>query len=197
MYHCFLFLYVLLFLNNNTLFYSISFQNYNIHMFELIALYKAFSAVVILLQTCQRKSFLTFFCLWLSQVCWFLYTVQSRPSFCIIDTEYFILMQNEIIVEWYWWKKELTSYASTSKVAGNNKNKFWKIGELTSPKWVRKMTVISGFMRTSSFWVRHSTQFQERLEHTFQLSAYVALLINSNFIWWLFSFVFVSLWKDL
>ena len=42
-YHCFSFFCVdvLLFLNNNTLFYSISFQNYNIHMFELIAFYKA------------------------------------------------------------------------------------------------------------------------------------------------------------
>ena len=55
-------------------------------------------------------------------------------------------------------KKEVTSYyVSNSKVAGNNKSKFWKIGELTNPAWWREMTVISRYVCTSSFWVRHST----------------------------------------
>ena len=89
-------------------------------------------------------------------------------------------------------KKEVTSYyVSTSKVAGNNKSKFWKIGELTNPTWWREMTVISRYVCTTSFWVRHSnsTQFQERLERTFRLSACVAF--DSRFICWLCSFVFI------
>ena len=36
-------------------------------------------------------------------------------------------------------KKEVTSYyVSTSKVAGNNKSKFWKISEFTNPAWWRE-----------------------------------------------------------
>ena len=58
------------------------------------------------------------------------------------------------------------------------------------------MTVISGDLRKRGFWVRCSTQFQERLECTFRLSAYVALLIDSHFIFLFCSFVFVSLWND-
>ena len=87
-------------------------------------------------------------------------------------------------------KKEVTSYyVSTSKVAGNNKSKFWKIGELTNPARWREMTVISRYVCTSSFWVRHSTQFQERLERTFRLSTYVAF--DSRLICWICSFVFI------
>ena len=53
------------------------------------------------------------------------------------------------------------------------------------------MTVISGNLRTSSFWVRHFAQFQERLECTFQLSAYVALLIDSHsFVCFVLLFLF-------
>ena len=58
------------------------------------------------------------------------------------------------------------------------------------------MTVISGDLRKRGFWVRCSTQFQERLECTFRLSAYVALLIDSHFIFLFCSFVFVSLWNN-
>ena len=50
-------------------------------------------------------------------------------------------------------------------------------------------TVISPYVCTSSFWVRHSTQFQEGLARTFRLSAYVAF--DSRFICWLCSFVFI------
>ena len=103
----------------------------------------------------------------------------------------------------FWWKIKLSGshidakkeviytsyYVSTSKVAGNNKSKFWKIGELTNSAWWGKMTVISRYVCTSSFWVRHSTQFQERLARTFRLSACVAF--DSRFICWLCSFVFI------
>ena len=125
------------------------------------------------------------------------YSVQSRPRFCVIDAEYSILIQNEIMVESHWRKKRsYLTCRSTSKVVGNNKSKFCKIGELTSPKWEHGMTVISGYLRKRFFWVRHSTHFQERLECTFRLSAYVALLIDSHFIFLFCSFVFVSLWNN-
>ena len=41
------------------------------------------------------------------------------------------------------------------------------------------MTVISDYVLMSSFCVRPFTQYRERLECTFQCSAYVLLLINS------------------
>ena len=51
-------------------------------------------------------------------------SVRSRPRFCVIDSEYSILTQNEMIVESYWHKKkrtkkQVTSYISTFKAAGN------------------------------------------------------------------------------
>ena len=55
------------------------------------------------------------------------------------------------------------------------------------------MTVISDYVLTSSFCVRHhSRQFQERLGCTFRLSAHVTLPIDSRFICGCCSFVFVS-----
>ena len=108
-------------------------------------------------------------------------SVQSRPHFCIIDADIFysdakwnycgvILMQ----------KKKLPCMYKYFQRSGNKKSTFCKIGELTSPKWMRKMTVISGYLRTSSFWVRHSMQFQERLERTLWPSTHVSLLIDNS-----------------
>ena len=89
----------------------------------------------------------------------------------------------------YWRKKEVTLYVSISKLTGNNKSKLWKnYGWAYRPE----MTVISDFVHTSNnFWVRHSTQFQERLERTFWLSAYVVLLIDLHFICWLIVLLFL------
>ena len=98
--------------------------------------------------------------------------VFSRLCICIIDAEYSLLTQNEITS--YWPQKEVTSYVSTSKLTGNNKSKLWK-----HYRWAYKpkMTVISDFVCTCSFWVRCSMQFQKRQECTFWLSAHIALLI--------------------
>ena len=63
-------------------------------------------------------------------------------------------------------KKQVTSYISTSKAAGNNKSKLKQICVLTSLKWVREMTGILDYGRMSTFCVRRSEQFQERLEPT-------------------------------
>ena len=57
--------------------------------------------------------------------------VQSRPHFCISDTEYSILTQNVMVVGSYWSKKSqtnknqknVTSYISASKAVGNSKSK--------------------------------------------------------------------------
>ena len=58
------------------------------------------------------------------------------------------------------------------------------------------MTVISDYVLTSSFCVRHhSRQFQERLERTFRLSAHVTLPIDSRFICGRCSFVFRFIMK--
>ena len=101
-------------------------------------------------------------------------SVQSRPRFCVIDAEYSILTQNEMIVESYWRKKrnkqkpkkQVTSYISTYKAAGNNKSKLKQTCVLTSMKWAREMTGISDYGRMSTFCVRRSKQFQESLEPT-------------------------------
>ena len=107
--------------------------------------------------------------------------------FCVIDVEYSLLTQNEIMS--YWRKREVSLYVSISKLTGNNKSKLWKnYGWAYRPE----MTVISDFVHTSNnFWVRHSTQFQEGLERTFWLSAYVALLIDLRFICWLIVLLFL------
>ena len=44
------------------------------------------------------------------------------------------------------------------------------------------MTGISDYVLTSSFCVRRSTQFRERLERTVRRSTYVALPIDSRFL---------------
>ena len=54
------------------------------------------------------------------------------------------------------------------------------------------MTVISDYVLTSSFCVRHpSRQFQERLERTFRLSAHVTLPIDSRLWTSFFCFRFI------
>ena len=98
--------------------------------------------------------------------------------FCVIDVEYSLLTQNEIMS--YWRKKEVTLYVSISKLTGNNKSKLWKnYGWAYRPE----MTVISDFVHTSNnFWVRHSTQFQERLEWHFDfLHMLLCWLIYASF----------------
>ena len=56
------------------------------------------------------------------------------------------------------------------------------------------MSVISDYVFTSSFCVRrHSREFQERLEHTFRLSAHVTVPVDSHFNCRHCSFVFISL----
>ena len=56
---------------------------------------------------------------------------------------------------------------------------------------MRKMTVISGYLRTSTFWVAHSMRFQERLEHTFWPSTHVSLLIDyASFVHFVLWFLF-------
>ena len=108
-------------------------------------------------------------------------TVQSRPCFCIIDTDIFysdakwnyrrvILMQ----------KKKLPWMYKYFQRSGNNNSTFCKLGELTSPKWMCKMTVISGYLCMSSFWVRRSMQFRERLERTLWPCTHVSLLIDNS-----------------
>ena len=106
-------------------------------------------------------------------------SVQCRRHFCIIDADIFYSdakwnYRGVILTQ----KKKLPYMYKYFQRSGNNKSTFCKIGELTSPKWMRKMTVISGYLRTSSFWVRRSMQFQERLEHTFWPSRHVSLLID-------------------
>ena len=55
---------------------------------------------------------------------------------CVIDAEYSVLTQNEIMSYYEsYWRKKVTSYISTSKVAG-------KKDVFTSPKWAHGMTVI-------------------------------------------------------
>ena len=66
-------------------------------------------------------------------------SVQSRLHFCIIDMEYSILMQNQIIMESYWCNKGYLIYTSPSKAAVNVQN---KKGVLTSLKWACRKTVI-------------------------------------------------------
>lgn len=59
-------------------------------------------------------------------------SVQSTPHFCIMDTEYSVVMQNEIIMESYY-PKIVTSnfnYLSISKTVISK----YKIGVLTSLK---------------------------------------------------------------
>ena len=63
-------------------------------------------------------------------------------------------------------KKQVTSYISTYKAAGNNKSKLKQTCVLTSMKWAREMTGISDYGRMSTFCVRRSKQFQESLEPT-------------------------------
>ena len=96
-------------------------------------------------------------------------SVQSTPHFCIMDTEYSVVMQNEIIMESYYPKIVTSNFnISISKTVISK----YKIGVLTSLKWGYRMTVISDYvLREGSFCLGHSMQFWERLEFTFLLSA--------------------------
>ena len=117
--------------------------------------------------------------------------------FCVIDAEYSIVIQNEIIVESHWHKKRsYITCRSTSKVVGNNKSKFCKIGELNKPEMRARNDCHFRLPAYKIFLGQAFHPFQERLECTFWLSAYVALLIDSHFICLFCSFVFVSLWNN-
>ena len=79
-------------------------------------------------------------------------------------------MQDEIIVESYPHRRRgHLILCSTSKIAGNNWSKFWKIGELRSLAWNECWNDWHFRLHTSSFWVwvRHSTRFQQKLECNF------------------------------
>ena len=129
-------------------------------------------------------------------------SVQSRPRFYVIDTEYSILTQNEMIVESHWRtkrnkqkpKKQVTSYITTSKAAGNNKSKLKQICVPTSLKWGREMTGISDYGRMSTFCVRRPKQFQERLEptSTFCILSHTLLYrsIDASFVHFVLVFTF-------
>ena len=129
-------------------------------------------------------------------------SVQSRLRFCVIDTEYSILTQNEMIVESHWRtkrnkqkpKKQVTSYITTSKAAGNNKSKLKQICVLTSLKWGREMTGISDYGCMSTFCVRRPKQFQERLEptSTFCILSHTLLYrsIDASFVHFVLVFTF-------
>ena len=125
-----------------------------------------------------------------------IFSAQSTSHFCVIDMEYSILTQNEIIADSYW-RKKVTSYISTSKAAGNNESKLKK--KVCLLAWNERAKWLA--FQTTCLWVvfvRRSTQFWERLKRTFWRSAYVyiALPIDSRFSCWLRSFVFISLWND-
>ena len=53
------------------------------------------------------------------------------------------------------------------------------------------MTVISDYLRTSGFWVRRSTQFQERLEFNFDfLHMLLCGSIQASFVCFVLLFLF-------
>ena len=123
-------------------------------------------------------------------------SVQSRPRFCVIDTDIPFWRKMKLLWHHTNTKRVIWYNISSSKAAGSNESKFKKwvclLAENECTKWL-----ILDFLLRSSFCVRpRSMQFQERLEHTLQLSAYVALLIDSCFICWHCCFVFISLWND-
>ena len=80
-------------------------------MFSMQAVWHLISLSVMFGQWCFRSSLYSIF------------SVQSRPRFCIIDAEYLILTQNEIIVESYWCKKVTSYIIITSKAGGKKKSK--------------------------------------------------------------------------
>ena len=118
--------------------------------------------------------------------------VQSRPHFCIINLDIFYSdtkwnYRGVILTQ----KKKLPCMHKYFQSSGNNKVHFTKYLSLQAQKWMRKVTVISGFLSTSSFWVRRSMQFQERLERTFWPSTHVSLLIDyASFVRFVLLFLF-------